>query len=181
MERKACQTENDNLAVNYQGECGKKSEGMFNTNIRRIILFVSLEFFYVRKQSDFINNLQRLYFCFVGSGNREDESDVKPRQNGQQNCCCMHVSSSCPNPFSPKPNNGNGGSNAFLSAASPRFGPEEEEEEEVEDNIFIGSRIVNKLLTVNTFMENYDKYIRTFIFGNCCHWTGQTYIRSTIT
>lgn len=105
LERKACQTENDNLAVNYQGECGKKSEG---------------------------------------SGNREDESDVKPRQNGQQNCCCMHVSSSCPNPFSPKPNNGNGGSNAFLSAASPRFGPEEEEEEEVEDNIFIGSRIVNK-------------------------------------
>ena len=58
-----------------------------------------------------------------------------------ENCCCVHVSRSCPNPTF---NGGNGGSSGgnggFLSAASPRFGPESNVTE-----ADIGSRIVNKV------------------------------------
>ena len=66
-----------------------------------------------------------------------------------ENCCCVHVSRSCPNPTF---NGGNGGSSGgnggFLSAASPRFGPESNVTE-----ADIGSRIVNKVCkNVNLFI-----------------------------
>lgn len=84
-----------------------------------------------------------------GSGQREDQEfdteDVTERRNGQRDCCCVHVSSRCPNPASASPNtNGgfnNGGSNGgFLSAASPRLGPSNGDVDESD----IGSRIVNR-------------------------------------
>merc|ERR1712018_74252 len=78
-----------------------------------------------------------------GSGQREDSEfdtdDVTERQNGQRDCCCVHVSSRCPNPATASPNGGfnNGG---FLSAASPRLGPTSGDVDESD----IGSRIVNR-------------------------------------
>ena len=83
-----------------------------------------------------------------GSGEREDNVEVKTRNSQTRNCCCVHVSKSCPSAQFNKPNNGgsnggsfpnNGGSNGgFLSAASPRFGPKDLADD-------IGSRIVNRV------------------------------------
>ena len=79
-----------------------------------------------------------------GSGQREDSEfdteDVTERRNGQRDCCCVHVSSRCPNPATASPNGGfnNGG---FLSAASPRLGPSSGDVDESD----IGSRIVNRV------------------------------------
>jgi len=81
----------------------------------------------------------------------------------------VHVSSSCPNPFSPNTNNGNGGGNAFLSAASPRFGPEEDEEE----NIFIGSRIVNKPTEISQNQVQKEFYCEANERA-CCYNSGST-------
>ena len=63
-----------------------------------------------------------------------------------ENCCCVSVSRSCPNPR----NNGgsSGGNGGFLSAASPRFGPEANV---TEDDI--GSRIVNKVCLIKKVLS----------------------------
>ena len=93
------------------------------------------------------NNINFTYLG-SGSGQREDQEfdteDVTERRNGQRDCCCVHVSSRCPNPATASPNGGfnNGGSNGgFLSAASPRLGPSSEDVDESD----IGSRIVNRV------------------------------------
>jgi len=113
-----------------------------------------------------------------GSGEREDNIDVKTRNSRTRNCCCVHVSKSCPNPFSNKPNNGgsnggsfpnNGGSNGgFLSAASPRFGPEGEIPE-----FDIGSRIVNRPTEISQQQVQEEFYCETNERA-CCYDSSST-------
>jgi hypothetical protein len=115
--------------------------------------------------------------CIEGSGEREDNIAVKTRNSRTRNCCCIHVSKSCPNPRNNgfnKPNNGgsnggsnNGGSNGgfpnnggsnngFLSAASPRFGPEGD----IPDGD-IGSRIVNRPTEISQEQKQQEFYCET--------------------
>ena len=112
-------------------------------------LCVTEKYYYWKCLAVSDNNIKSTYLG-SGSGQREDQEfdteDVTERRNGQRDCCCVHVSSRCPNPASASPNtNGgfnNGGSNGgFLSAASPRLGPSNGDVDESD----IGSRIVNRV------------------------------------
>ena len=82
------------------------------------------------------NKSKQLKYLGSGDGNNDDVNEKR-----FENCCCVSVSRSCPNPR----NNGgsSGGNSGFLSAASPRFGPEANV---TEDDI--GSRIVNKVCLI---------------------------------
>jgi len=109
--------------------------------------------------------------CTEGSGEREDENiDVKTRTQRTRNCCCVHVSSSCPNPRDPgfnRPNNG-GSNSGFLSAASPRFGPEGE----IPDGD-IGSRIVNRPTQISQQQKQQEFYCESNERA-CCYDSSST-------
>ena len=114
-----------------------------------MLLLFSTSFKFERVPN-YISSRSLFLSAFQGSGEREDNIAVKTRNQRTRSCCCVHVSKSCPNPQFNKPNNGgnngglfpnNGGNNGgFLSAASPRFGPEGE----IADGD-IGSRILNRV------------------------------------
>merc|ERR1712038_257749 len=105
-----------------------------------------------------------------GSGEREDNTPVGLRNQRTRNCCCVHVSASCPNPRNNgfnKPNNG-GSNSGFLSAASPRFGPEEE----IPDGD-IGSRIVNRPTEISQEQKQQEFYCESNERA-CCYDSSST-------
>jgi len=96
--------------------------------------------------------------CDSGSGDGNND-DVNEKRF--ENCCCVSVSRSCPNPR----NNGgsSGGNSGFLSAASPRFGPEANV---TEDDI--GSRIVNKPTEISQQQKEREYYCESHE-RTCCY------------
>jgi len=108
--------------------------------------------------------------CAEGSGEREDNTPVGLRNQRDRNCCCVHVSQSCPNPRNNgfnKPNNG-GSNSGFLSAASPRFGPEGE----IPDGD-IGSRIVNRPTEISQEQKQTEFYCESNERA-CCYDSSST-------
>merc|ERR1712038_2023727 len=108
--------------------------------------------------------------CAEGSGEREDNTPVGLRNQRTRNCCCVHVSQSCPNPRNNgfnKPNNG-GSNSGFLSAASPRFGPDGE----IPDGD-IGSRIVNRPTEISQQQVQEEFYCETNERA-CCYDSSST-------
>merc|ERR1712038_1898856 len=105
-----------------------------------------------------------------GSGEREDNTPVGLRNQRTRNCCCVHVSASCPNPRNNgfnKPNNG-GSNSGFLSAASPRLGPEGE----IPDGD-IGSRIVNRPTEISQEQKQTEFYCESNERA-CCYDSSST-------
>jgi len=97
--------------------------------------------------------------CDSGSGDGgSGGGDVEERRF--ENCCCVHVSRSCPNP---RHNGGSGGNGGFLSAASPRFGPESDVTESD-----IGSRIVNKPKEISQQQKEREYYCESNE-RTCCY------------
>jgi len=110
---------------------------------------------------------QQLTIIYTGecdSGSNEG-SGGNAQEKRFENCCCVHVSRSCPSPFGGGSSGGNGG---FLSAASPRFGPESNVTE-----ADIGSRIVNKPTEISQQQKEREYYCESNE-RTCCYSSRST-------